>query len=77
MEQQKQSNLYIILGWVFCALSLFIVPLLFGAGGFIMGFLTYRTRSQTHGVIIMVFAVAFTVLGMIIGAAVGFASAGN
>lgn len=68
----QQNNLYLILGWVFAGLSLIFIPLLFGAGAFVMGFLTKKQPGrETHGVIIMVFAVAACVLGMIIGAAFG------
>lgn len=74
MEQQngQQNNLYLILGWVFAGLSLAVIPILFGAGAFVMGFLVRKQPGrETHGMIIMVFAVAAAVLGMIIGAAIG------
>lgn len=72
MEQnQQQGTVYIVLGWIFFATSLLLVPILFGAGTFIMGFLTYRVRSQVHGVILMVFAVVGALLGSIIGYIVG------
>lgn len=69
--EQKQGTVYVVLGWIFFALSILFVPILFGAGAFIMGFMTYRVRSQVHGVILMVFSVAGTVLGMLIGMIVG------
>ena len=67
MQEQNQGVLYITLGWVFFAISLLFIPILFGAGTFIMGFLTYRTYSQIHGMILMVFSVVGIVLGMLIG----------
>jgi hypothetical protein len=70
-QQKQQGTAFVVLGWIFFALSLFIVPILFGAGTFIMGFLTYRNRSQVHGTILMVFAVVGTVLGLLIGFIVG------
>jgi hypothetical protein len=72
MPEQKQGTIYIVLGWVFFALSLIFIPILFGAGTFIMGFLTYRNGKQTHGVILMVFAVVGVVLGMLLGVMVAF-----
>lgn len=70
----NNGTVYVALGWVFFGLSFLIIPILFGAGAFIMGFLTYRVRSQTHGVILMVMAVVGTVLGIIIGIIVASAS---
>jgi len=66
-RDESKGTVYIVLGWVFFGLSFFIVPILFGAGAFIMGYLTYRVRSQTHGVVLMVLAVVGAVLGMLIG----------
>lgn len=69
---EQKNNTYLILGWVFCAISLAFVPILFGAGAFIMGYLTRKQPGRDlHGMIIMVFAIACTVLGMLIGFASG------
>lgn len=51
---------YVVLGWVFFALSLFVLPVLFGGGGY----LTYKVRSEVHGVILMVFATVGAILGV-------------
>lgn len=72
MEEQKQGTAYVVLGWIFFGISLLFIPILFGAGTFIMGFLTYRVRSQVHGVILMVFSVVGVVLGMLIGIIAAF-----
>lgn len=74
--EKKQGTVYVVLGWIFFAMSLGIVPILFGAGAFIMGFMTYRVRSQVHGVILMVFAVVGLFIGVLIGIIVGASSAG-
>jgi ABC-type branched-subunit amino acid transport system permease subunit len=67
---QNQNNLYIILGWIFFGISLLLIPLLFGAGAFVMGYLTRKQPGrETHGVILMVFAVAGAILGVFIGIA--------
>jgi hypothetical protein len=72
MTEQKQGTTYVVLGWIFFGISLLFIPILFGAGTFIMGFLTYRVRSQIHGVILMVFSVVGVVLGMLIGIITAF-----
>jgi hypothetical protein len=72
VTEQKQGTAYVVLGWIFFGISLLFIPILFGAGTFIMGFLTYRVRSQVHGVILMVFSVVGVVLGMLIGMIAAF-----
>lgn len=69
VQANDQGRIYVILGWVFFGISILFIPIIFGAGAFVMGFLTYRVRSQTHGVILMVFSVAGAILGMLLGAA--------
>jgi len=70
-DDTKGGKVFIILGWVFFGISLLFVPILFGAGAFIMGYLL-RKHNQTHGTILMVMAVA----GAILGTLLGMASAG-
>jgi Zn-dependent membrane protease YugP len=70
-ETSKQGTVYVVLGWIFFAISFLVVPILFGAGAFVMGFMTYRVRSQVHGVILMVFSVVGILLGSLIGFIVG------
>ncbi|WP_407267771.1 zinc-ribbon domain-containing protein [Radiobacillus sp. PE A8.2] len=72
-SQEKNGLVYVILGWVFFAISLLFIPILFGAGAFIMGFLTYKTRGTTHGVILMVMGVVGLLLGTLLGFIVGAA----
>jgi hypothetical protein len=64
---------YIVLGWVFFAISLLFVPILFGVGAFLMGILTFTGRSQAHGVILMFFAA----VGLILGSLYSFMVAGT
>ncbi|UOQ94394.1 zinc-ribbon domain-containing protein [Halobacillus shinanisalinarum] len=65
----KNHKTYIILGWVFFGISILFIPILFGAGAFIMGFLTYKNNNDTHGVILMVMAIAGAILGSLLGMA--------
>lgn len=71
MPEKTEGTAFIVLGWAFFAISLLFIPVLFGAGTFIMGFLTYRGRSQTHGMILMVFGVVGAILGTLLGFFVG------
>lgn len=66
-NSKKQGTAYIVLGWVCFAISLLFIPLLFGAVAFIMGYLTYKVRSETHGVVLMVFSIVGTIFGMLLG----------
>ncbi|MCR2803415.1 hypothetical protein [Paenibacillus soyae] len=70
-REVKDGTVYVVLGWIFFGLSFLFIPILFGAGAFIMGFLVYKKRSQTHGVVLMVMSVVGVVLGMLIGFIVG------
>lgn len=66
-SSKNEGTIYIVLGWMFFAISLLFVPLVFGAGAFIMGYLTYRVRSEIHGVVLMVFAIVGTIFGVLLG----------
>lgn len=66
----NNGTVFVILGWVFFAISLIFIPILFGAGAFIMGYLVRKNSNETHGTILMVMAIAGAVLGMLIGIAV-------
>lgn len=62
-SSNKSGILFTALGWVFFAISLLFMPLLFGAAALAMGFMTYHERSQVHGIVLMLFAAASMVLG--------------
>lgn len=64
---KKQGTVYIVIGWVSFAISLLFIPLIFGAVAFIMGFLTYKTRSEIQGVVLMVCSIVGTIFGMLLG----------
>ncbi|WP_313342330.1 zinc-ribbon domain-containing protein [Sedimentibacter sp.] len=66
--ESKGSPLFAILGWIFNAISLLFVPILFAAGGFIFGYL-HRKVNHTHGTIIMIAAVACGLFGVVLGMA--------
>ena len=75
MSQQNKDNtqLFIILGWVCTAISLIFVPILFGAGGVIFGYLLRSKGQVQHVTIMMIAAVACALLGFILGmATVGY-----
>ncbi|ADU31992.1 zinc ribbon domain-containing protein [Evansella cellulosilytica] len=66
-NQESYAVVYIVLGWVFFAISLLFIPPLFGVGAFVMGLLLYRTGADTHGIIMMVLSAVGTVFGMFLG----------
>ncbi|MEN2448106.1 hypothetical protein AAZF84_09555, partial [Bacillus sp. JR_15] len=66
---QKDNNalVFIILGWVFSALSLIVLPIIFGPAGIVFGALTISKGKKTHGIIIIVAAIVFAILGFTLG----------
>ena len=72
---KSDGLVYKILGWVFFAVSLLFIPIIFGAGAFIMGYLLRKSdkQNESHGTILMVMGVAGAILGMLLGmAAAGY-----
>ncbi|MEW9677282.1 zinc-ribbon domain-containing protein [Lentibacillus sp. L22] len=67
---KKEGTVFVVLGWVFFAISILFIPILFGAGAFIMGYLVRKHGKETHGIILMVLSVAGAILGMLIGMSV-------
>ncbi|MBO1199547.1 hypothetical protein J3T65_08375 [Staphylococcus simiae] len=68
-EQQKDNNtlVFIILGWVFSVLSLLFLPIVFGPAGVVFGALTISKGKKTHGIIIIVAAIVFALIGFALG----------
>lgn len=66
---KKVGKTFIILGWVFFAISFVLIPILFGAGAFIMGYLIRKNSNETHGTILMVLAIAGAIIGSLLGMA--------
>jgi uncharacterized membrane protein YvbJ len=54
--RKSTGKVYAVLGWLFFAISLLVFPIIFAAGSFIMGVLTFK-QSKIHGVILMVLAI--------------------
>lgn len=69
----NKGTLYAVLGWVFFAISLLFMPLLFGAAALFMGFMTYTVKSEIHGLILMVFGA----VGLVLGSLFSFIVAGT
>ncbi|MFW3529331.1 hypothetical protein ACN9U4_00515 [Staphylococcus caprae] len=71
MEQQQNERstlLFIILGWVFSVISLLFLPIVFGIAGIVFGALTISRGKKVHGIIIIVAAIVFALLGTVLGA---------
>ncbi|MBV7507720.1 hypothetical protein KW850_21050 [Bacillus sp. sid0103] len=60
---KKKGITYVILGWLFFAISLVFMPLLFGVGAVFMGIMTFCERSQVHGAFLTFFAATGLILG--------------
>lgn len=72
-EQNNNSNnitLFTILGWISTVISLLFVPILFGAGGVIFGYLLRSKGQVQHGTIMMIAAIACGLFGTVFGMAV-------
>jgi len=69
----KKGLTFVILGWVFFAISLIFMPLLFGVGAVFMGIMTFCERSQVHGAILTFFAA----IGLILGTLFSFMVSGT
>ncbi|MFL6557618.1 MAG: hypothetical protein ACJ8MO_16065 [Bacillus sp. (in: firmicutes)] len=64
-SSKKKGITYVILGWMFFAVSLIFMPLLFGSLAVFMGIMTFCDRSQVHGAILTFFAAAGLIVGTI------------
>ena len=62
-SNKKQGIIFPILGWIFFVLSLVVIPIIFGAAAFLMGFFTFHDRSKAHGAVLMTFASIGFILG--------------
>ncbi|WP_198512936.1 MULTISPECIES: hypothetical protein [Leuconostoc] len=71
MSEREKDTLFTVLGYVFAVVAILIVPIVFGAGGVIFGYLlTRKEQTKTNGVIIIIVNIAATILGMLFGYAV-------
>lgn len=68
-KPNDDRTVFAVLGWVFNAISILLIPILFAAGGVIFGYL-HRKINKTHGTIIMIAGVACGLFGTILGMAV-------
>jgi hypothetical protein len=66
----SSGTVYVVLGWIFFGISLLFIPILFGAGAFIMGYLVRKSGQETHGTILMILAIAGAIFGTLLGMAV-------
>jgi hypothetical protein len=63
-SSSRQNGItYVILGWLFFAISLVFLPLVFGMASVFMGIMTFCERSQVHGAILTFFAAVGLILG--------------
>lgn len=72
-ETKSTGLAYVVFGWIFFAISLLFIPILFGAAAFFMGLMTFWERSQFHGAVLM----GFAFLGTLFGSLLSFVVAGT
>ena len=58
-KNEDKATLYTYLGWGCAIVSLLLVPLLFGAGGVVLGYLlSTKEATKNRGVILIIFSIA-------------------
>ena len=62
---EKKGVMYVLFGWLFVALSVVFLPLVFGAAALYLGAMVFFDRSRTHGAILMASAMFATMLGLL------------
>lgn len=73
VKKHENVTVFIVLGWIFCGISLLFIPILFAAGGVVFGYLLRTKNKRTHGTIMMIASVACGLLGALLGmAAAGY-----
>jgi hypothetical protein len=60
---KKKGLVYAVFGWIFFAISIVFMPIIFGAVALCMGIITFFERSQVHGAILSFFAASGLILG--------------
>ncbi len=62
--EQKSSILYLVLGWISAAVSLFRLPFIFGVLGVIMGILSTKGGSRA-GLALIIGSIALMAIGLL------------
>lgn len=70
-DNNNSDSTFEVLGWISIVLSLFFLPIIFGTIGVIMGYIVRKQRNETRGTIMMITAIAVTIIGVLIGAIIG------
>ncbi|MYV05406.1 MULTISPECIES: zinc ribbon domain-containing protein [Furfurilactobacillus] len=69
-QTNNNSRLFLILGWLSAAVSLFFIPIIFGGIGVALGFAS-RKHNETQGLILIVASIICGILGVVLGAIIG------
>lgn len=74
-NQPESPTIFIILGWLSTAIATLFLPVVFGTGGIIFGYLIRNKGEQykQHGTIMMIAAVAAIIFGSLLGLISGLA----
>lgn len=70
MPVEKSVTAYVVFGFIFSAIALLFIPILFGALGIVMGYKTKKYGRDALGIAIIVVAIICLVIGTILGALV-------
>ncbi|MCY1570044.1 hypothetical protein [Staphylococcus pettenkoferi] len=68
MEEKNDTSLkvFIILGWVFSVIALFVALIIFGILGIVFGALVIAKGRTKHGIIIIVAAIIFSIISTVV-----------
>lgn len=66
-DPKTDDKVFVILGWVFTALTLFAMPMLFGPAAIVMGVMAYLRGARTNGILILAVAALFIILYLVLG----------
>lgn len=66
-EKEKDPVLFVVLGFIFAAISVFLFPPVFGGLGIYFGYKTKKMGKDTLGVVLMVVCAICMIIGMYLG----------
>ncbi|TCP55848.1 hypothetical protein EV586_103507 [Tumebacillus sp. BK434] len=65
-QPRKDPKIFVILGWVFTALTLFVMPFIFGPAAIVMGAIAIKRGSKSNGIWIIVLSALFLLLYVLV-----------
>ncbi|RDU37109.1 hypothetical protein DRW41_10525 [Neobacillus piezotolerans] len=62
---EKKGLMYVVMGWIFAALAVVYLPIIFGGMALYIGANTFFDYNRTHGAILMACAMFATIIGLL------------